>query len=151
MPLFLTEGNVFVHRAQCLYPAILGFHCFVEDLIKPQSPPKNYRAQLFVVDYCKQSLCYALLALLLHPSQHIIKWRQHEWNGTYFILMLLFYLIFSDRSYIYMVMYICFYIITDLIFNILLVPCKSFVILTSYWQKRVSCMRQGMLTLSTKW
>ena len=37
-----------------------------------------------------------------------------------------------NRSYIY----------------ILIVPCKSFVILTSYWQRRVSCMRQGMLTLS---
>ena len=29
-----------------------------------------------------------------------------------------------------------------------IVPCKSFVILTSYWQRRVSCMRQDMFTLS---
>ena len=32
--------------------------------------------------------------------------------------------------------------------HISLVPCKSFVILTSYWQRWVSCMRQGMFTLS---
>ena len=29
-----------------------------------------------------------------------------------------------------------------------LVPCKPFVNLTSYWQRWVSCMRQGMFTLS---
>ena len=35
-----------------LYPAVLGNHCYVKDLIKPHSSAKCYRAYNYC--YCKQ-------------------------------------------------------------------------------------------------
>ena len=70
------------------------------------------------------------LFLVMHPHQRCFKLLVSGLLTGHICYVYLFLL--HNRLYIY----------------ILLVPCKSFVILTSYWQRRVSCMRQGMFTLS---
>ena len=66
-----------------LQPVVLGYDFYVVDFVRAQSPPENYRAQLIVIDYCKQSLRHALLLIVASITTHQMATRL-KWNVFHF-------------------------------------------------------------------